>query len=442
VTTASSIATQDHSTKAAAVAYDHVMRARILTTKSGTDVTVVVREMRNGRVIQERREDATLVAGEPNKLSMLVRSAYARPDFQVRLMNDGLAPGEGLALERVRWTSRGTGDDGGDGGGDPENPPTPDPENPPTPDPENPPTPDPEDPPTDEPDGQSGTLSNGCSYSARGIPACGAYLGQTYGANADPTEFESDMGRRLGVHRTFYRADQVSSAVKMAEKDLAEGRLPWVSFKLPYGWGEMAAGQGDNWARDLAQKMGRLDGPVWLAFHHEPEYDGVISQWTRMQERLGPIVRSQDNLAFTVIVTGYHQFYGEDQFALSQMWPKGMKVDVAGFDIYNQMGVVKDGKENTKGTNLQEAYFSKIQPWAEKEGLVWGLGETGITHDAIKTDPDWIERTYKQLDAAGGVAFAYFNTTLNSIAPWTLDTPEKLAGWRDAQVGSPLLPKS
>ena len=123
------------------------------------------------------------------------------------------------------------------------------------------------------------------------------------------------------------------------------------------------------------------------------------------------------------------------------MWPQGIKVDVAGFDIYNQMGVVKDGKRNTKGTDLQASYFSKIEPWAKKEGLVWGLGETGITDEAIKTDPDWIERTYKQLDAAGGVAFAYFNTTLNSIAPWTLGTPEKIQGWREAQVGSPLLPK-
>ena len=127
-----------------------------------------------------------------------------------------------------------------------------------------------------------------------------------------------------------------------------------MSFKLPYSWGEMAAGKGNDWARDLAQKMGQLDGPVWLAFHHEPEYDGDIADWTAMQEELGPIVRNQGNLAFTVIVTGYHQFYGEEQFSLANMWPKGIKVDVAGFDIYNQMGVVKDGKKNTKGTNLQE----------------------------------------------------------------------------------------
>ena len=79
---------------------------------------------------------------------------------------------------------------------------------------------------------------------------------------------------------------------------------------------------------------------------------------------------------------------------------EGIKVDVAGFDIYNQMGVVKEGKRNTKGTDLNAAYFSKIEPWAKREGLVWGLGETGITHDAAEDDPGWIKRTFNQLDAS------------------------------------------
>ena len=214
---------------------------------------------------------------------------------------------------------------------------------------------------------------------------------------------------------------------------MANGRLPWVSFKLPASWEEVADGDADAWAVRVAKRFGRLNGPVWLAFHHEPEYDGDIADWTAMQEHLGPIVRSQDNLAFTVIVTGYHQFFGEEQFRLGSMWPQGMKVDVAGFDIYNQLGVVKDGKENTKGTDLNAWYFAKIKPWAEREGVAWGLAETGFTHKAADLDPHWIRRTHRQLENAGGVAFAYFNTTLNSIAPWHISTPEKRAGWREAQ---------
>ena len=34
----------------------------------------------------------------------------------------------------------------------------------------------------------------------------------------------------------------------MAKTDLAERRLPWISFKLPYSWADMATGKGDAWA--------------------------------------------------------------------------------------------------------------------------------------------------------------------------------------------------
>ena len=42
-----------------------------------------------------------------------------------------------------------------------------------------------------------------------------------------------------------WRGDNVDSAVRMAAGDVAKGRLPWLSFKLPYTWSEMAAGKGD-----------------------------------------------------------------------------------------------------------------------------------------------------------------------------------------------------
>jgi hypothetical protein len=284
-------------------------------------------------------------------------------------------------------------------------------------------------------------LRKGCSFSPRGLPKCGAYLGQTYGANTDPRRVEKNLGRRLGVRRTFFRADQVDWAVDIARADLRKGRLPWMSFKLPRSWGEMAAGDGDRWAKNLAARFGRLNGPVWLAFHHEPEGDGSMQDWRRMQEHLTPIVRAHDNLAMTVIVTGWHQFYGESKYRLSNIWPRRVNVDVAGFDIYNQLGVVKDGEENTDGTNLQTDYFRKIGPWAKRHNVAWGLAETGITHKAARRHPHWIKDTHRRLARAGGVAMAYFNTHLNSIAAWQLSTRPKRAGYREAQPGTPLLPR-
>ena len=57
----------------------------------------------------------------------------------------------------------------------------------------------------------------------------------------------------------------VASAVKTAKADAAKNRMPWMSFKPPYSWADMAAGKGDAWARDLATKMKAVGGPVWVA---------------------------------------------------------------------------------------------------------------------------------------------------------------------------------
>ena len=131
-------------------------------------------------------------------------------------------------------------------------------------------------------------LSNGCRYSPRGIPRCGVLLGAAYGANTDPSAWESTMGHRLGVHRTYYAADEVDQAVRTARLDLRDQRVPWISFKAPYSWGEMAAGAGDEWATDIAHRMARLNGPVWVAIHHEPEGDGDITTGPRCRSASRP----------------------------------------------------------------------------------------------------------------------------------------------------------
>jgi hypothetical protein len=285
------------------------------------------------------------------------------------------------------------------------------------------------------------TLSNGCAYSRRGVPSCGAFLGSAYGSNTDPAAMETDMGARLGVHRTYFTASQVSSGVSMASKDIAAGRLPWISFKLPYSWDGMVAGQGDAWTKDVATRLAALPGPVWLAFHHESEGDGDIQVWRQMQERLAPIVRSTaPNTAFTVVLTGWNELYGDAQFRLENIWPR-TTVDVAGFDVYNKYGVVTNGVMNTTGTNLKTAYFEPLSAWAASKGVAWGIAETGFTDAAAVKYPHWIRDTYQALIGLDGVAFTYFNTTLNSVANWALTTVEKKASYREAASGQPLLPK-
>ena len=109
------------------------------------------------------------------------------------------------------------------------------------------------------------------SPSLPGIPSRGALFGAAVGSNTDPARL-----RRIDRPATRGSTDLLDrlpgeQCGQYGSSRSSNGRLPWISFKLPYSWARMAAGDGDAWARDLATKLAQLPGPVWVAFHHEPE---------------------------------------------------------------------------------------------------------------------------------------------------------------------------
>jgi hypothetical protein len=268
-------------------------------------------------------------------------------------------------------------------------------------------------------------FTNGCHYGRRGMSLCGGLLGGAYGANSDPAAWEQSAGHPLGVRRTYWGAGKETAAVRTAAADLKHLRVPWLSFKLPYSWTDMANGRGDHWVRSLVSRLGALNGPVWLAFHHEPEGDGDITEWVRMQRHLGPIVRSTaPNVAFSLVFTGWHEFYGPRRYRLAKLWPN-VKVDLLGFDIYDKYGALHDGQRLTNHTDMVGSYFTKIQTFAANHHVKWALAETGHTDLAATDDPNWVARTYHQLRARGGIAMSYFNTWLNSSASWPLSGSKK-----------------
>jgi hypothetical protein len=258
-----------------------------------------------------------------------------------------------------------------------------------------------------------------------GLPSNSAYVGATAGGTQNVPGLESQTGRPLAVHRSYYNADQVSKAISTVTSDLATGRLPWISFKLPYSWADMAAGRGDAWAIDLVQRLSRVNGPVWLAFHHEPEGDGNMPDWTAMQRHLAPIVHKySSNVAFTTILIAWDSFYGPSQYRLSQLWPGDGLVDIAGFDMYNDYGTNRNGSTHPMLDPMK--YFGPISTWARAHNVHWAIAETGYTSQAAQQDPQWLRTEYNDLVSQGGLALSYFDSSLNSIADWTLDVPAKI----------------
>ena len=65
------------------------------------------------------------------------------------------------------------------------------------------------------------------------------------------------------------------------------------------------------------------------------------------------------------------------------MWPN-TKIDVAGFDIYEEYGV--KGRY-TSGRTSRAATSRKIQQWSESTGVAWGLAETGYSDPAARQSP-------------------------------------------------------
>jgi hypothetical protein len=285
------------------------------------------------------------------------------------------------------------------------------------------------------------TLTNGCSVSARGIPSCGAFVGAAFGANSNVASWETTMGKKLGVHRTYWSYSQVSSAVTQAKNDVANHRVGWMSFKPPYSWSAMAAGKGDAWARDLATKMSTIGGPVWVAINHEPEGEGDMQQWKAMQAHLAPIMRAAaPNLGYSIILMGYHEFQGNTAvYGMSKIWPN-TKIDVAGFDIYEMYGVQKSGQPmETRWKDFRGKYFTPIQSWSKSTGVPWGLAETGYSDPAALKKPNWPTTTYNDMVAYGGIAFAYFNTNLHSQANWVLSTTAKKNAFTAVNKSAPTI---
>lgn len=284
-------------------------------------------------------------------------------------------------------------------------------------------------------------LDNGCRLSERGLPrGCGTLFGSSLTWNGDPTTWESQLGDHLGVRRTYWSASQVDAAVRNVKADVAAGRIPWISFKAPLSWSEMAAGAGDAWATDLATQLAAVDGPVYLAIHHEPEKDGDITQWTAMQEHLAPLIRAKaPNVAYSIIVTGWNAFYGSDPSLRLEAEFPNTQIDLIGLDVYNKYG-------NADGvmvhTDMKARFYDLLAPFAEAHGAAWGIAETGYTPAASADYPAWVSDSYDQMVASGGAVMSYWNSTMNDTT-YALDTDEELRYFGNALHRSPkLLPKS
>lgn len=259
-------------------------------------------------------------------------------------------------------------------------------------------------------------------------PTTGMLVGAAVGGNADPAPIEKALGKPLDLHRTYWSGSQVAKAVAVAKADIAAKRIPFLTFKLPYSWADMAAGKGDAWAKDLGAKLAALGGPVWLDFHHEPEGDsnGTAAQWTAMQQRIIPLA-AQGKVKVGVCYTGYPQTHGDATWAFEKTFPKAAQF--LAVDIYQMYGTVNKntGVRLLKWSPLED-YYGQVDAFAEKVGVPWLLGECGVTDEALVAKPSALADLFTAARNNGCAGLAYFSSSLNSSGSWPL-TGAKLAAF-------------
>jgi hypothetical protein len=249
--------------------------------------------------------------------------------------------------------------------------------------------------------------------------------------NGDPAALEQEAGTHLQVRRTYWGRDSLEASVAVARADVAAGRIPLVSYKIG-DWRAAGAGRLDGWARSAARQLAAVGGTVMVAIHHEPEGDGDIRSWTRMQQRLAPFF-DRPHLRYGVILTGYAQLNGPPRYSLESLWPTGAPIRFLGLDIYQNYGTVdKDtGAEVTRWTDLGRTYFPRIEKFARSKHVAWGIAETGLTDRAFAERPAarrWFSTTVDAVSRWGGSFFVYFDSAQNSgTNSWPLHGEKRAA---------------
>lgn len=253
--------------------------------------------------------------------------------------------------------------------------------------------------------------------------AAGMRFGAAVGGNADPVPFETSLGRKLQVHRTYF-GNNTAGVVAQCKADIAAGRIPIVSIK--YGaadaagswtaaWKANAAGTYDASFKDLYIKLEALKGEIWVVIYHEPEGDGDIAQWKAMQTHFAGITRPA-NVKLGVALTGYPQFGGSNAaYKLPAIFPAG-QFDFVGFDTYQRYGTTDAGLNWTPLDN----HFAQAEAFSKSKGIPWVLTETGVTNEAFAANPGAIDDLVDIAEAHGCSALSYFNSELNSKGTWIL----------------------
>lgn len=238
----------------------------------------------------------------------------------------------------------------------------------------------------------------------------------TGGGNTDRTK------EKMGIDRRYYNSTQTASCLTATKANAAAGIITWSTFKVPGDdWAGAAAGKYDAWFNDLMAKLKALNTEVWVDVHHEPEGDGDLTMWTKMQDHYSRLVPAGSKIKYWLCVTGYQEEYSDTAW-WDKYYPKGAPIYGIAYDNpYLKYGVpLSGGALVTTWSEGKTSYIDKLVARAKKYGVKAAIGEMGYSNEAFAKDKGWLERAFQACVDGKLEGVCYFDSILNSSRSWAL----------------------
>lgn len=241
------------------------------------------------------------------------------------------------------------------------------------------------------------------------------YFGASLPFHRSLDEWEQDLGTTLSVNRSYFHPlrNEAVHLVDRCRDDLAHGRLPHVSIKLPGTWQAVAAGAADDWLASMFVPLGEATGAVAFTLHHEPENDAgppgmQPADFVAMQHHAIEVAAELAPLVTVVPILQHWTFdlLRGDTDPSAWMVPDAA---VMGLDIYNPWSPTNGKPWRSFGSKLDE-----MTRWLGDVPVA--IGEYGCRDDPDNPGlaAEWLRDAAQYAREHGVVSMSYFNSDLNA----------------------------
>jgi Glycosyl hydrolase family 26 len=250
------------------------------------------------------------------------------------------------------------------------------------------------------------------------------------GAVGEVDQLSRQTGTPLAVH-AYAHVDQPVPVARM------------ITVKADATWRQVASMQPGSalysdvvrWARTIASRP----GPVFLAYHHEPEASGSsgygsAAEFIKAYQRVVSVFRAQGakNVRFTWQMTDWaFRVSPADARSAARWYPGDAYVDVVGVDAFNWSDC---GEGRGRWMSLA-ALVNPALTFARAHGKQASLPEFGADPDPLRAQ--WLADAHAYLAANNDVVAAafYFNrgptNPANLDCSWTLNRSAEFAAFGD-----------